>query len=132
VALSRNSLLLFAASWLLLAVFFMPAHAAEAGTTTAYTSPALPITDTIPLFKDNLMVNKAHLSGAQSGLPEARETLRTVRDSYRAPPGAEDLPPDTAHAIISVARTLDIPAGRLWSVPMDACLRGLTEVAASP
>jgi hypothetical protein len=58
-------------------------------------------------------IHGGNLTGVQSELPEVRETLQTLRDSYRDLLAAEDLPRDTAHDIVSVARTLDVTATRL-------------------
>jgi hypothetical protein len=61
VTVSKNSLLLFATSWLLLAVFLLPAHASaitNQGTITTAPSSS----DTFPLFNNDITVSKAHLA----------------------------------------------------------------------
>jgi len=70
VALSRNSLLLFAASWLLLAVFLLPAQASAAA------GPALQYPDMIPLADNTITIGEAPLAWLET----AEEIGITAKD----------------------------------------------------
>jgi hypothetical protein len=52
-------------------------------------------------------------TGAQLALSELRETILSLRDSYRDLLVSDDLPPSSAQSILSVARSLDIIASQL-------------------
>ena len=58
-------------------------------------------------------IQGGNLTGAQSELPAVRETLQTLRDSYRDLLEGQDLPQQRAQDVLSVARSLDTTAARL-------------------
>jgi len=61
VIVSKNSLLLFATGWLLLAVFLLPGQASATATPVTITTASFS-TDTFPLFNNDITVSKAHLA----------------------------------------------------------------------
>ena len=58
---SKNSLLLFATSWLLLAVFLLPGQVSAIANPVTITTASFS-SDTFPLFNDDITVSKAHLA----------------------------------------------------------------------
>jgi hypothetical protein len=61
VIVSKNSLLLFVTSWLLLAVFLLPSPASAMARPVTITTASVSA-DTFPLFNDDITVSKAHLA----------------------------------------------------------------------
>jgi len=61
VIVSKNSLLLFATSWLLLAVFLLPGQVSAIANPVTITTASFS-SDTFPLFNDDITVSKAHLA----------------------------------------------------------------------
>jgi hypothetical protein len=58
---SKSSLMLFAAGWLLLAFATLPAPASGA-TTQEPATPGTVVTETFPLFDDQITVRQAHIA----------------------------------------------------------------------
>jgi len=105
----RNSLLLFAAVWLLLAVFLLPASA-SAKTVTAEPGAVTLVPDTIPLFTNNLTVNQAHLAWLVAREEVGMQaTIRYIGSRHGTTGGLAEamIETDQAGAAISTAGTDD-------------------------
>jgi hypothetical protein len=57
-------------------------------------------------------VRNGDIAGARASLLEFRETLESLRDTYREILADEDLPQATAQGVLSVARSLDVTAAQ--------------------
>lgn len=62
------------------------------------------------------MSRENDIDGAKASLQKFRNTLITLRDTYRAILAKEDLPQATAQGVLSVAQSLDVTASRMGAL----------------
>jgi len=62
------------------------------------------------------MSRENDIDGAKASLQKFRNTLKTLRDTYRAILVKEDLPQATAQGVLSVAQSLDVTASQMGAL----------------
>ena len=73
-------------------------------------------TGTTQLAIATTQIDNGNYEGAKATLLQFRDTVQSLRDSYRSVLVKEDLPPTTAQGVLSVAQSLDITSARMLDV----------------